>query len=72
MIKVKKECEGQWMVWNTLNMEIADIRTTDEMFMGQHFKRYTVVKSGKRIAIGLEHFQTAKSIASKAVQLATV
>lgn len=68
MTKLIKECEGQWMVWNKETNAVAYIHTTDEMFMGNHKKRYTVSFGGKDIARIVPTFQEARSIATKAVK----
>lgn len=68
-VHVTKECEGRWTVWTQKNglAKCADIVAFDDYFMGNVKRRFRVDVAGKTIDTLIEHFQTAKAVARKAV-----
>jgi len=67
-IKTHKEHDGKWIVWNTESGATADIVAISEYSLLPTKQKYRVDVRGKTIASGIEHFQTAKSKATKAVR----
>lgn len=69
MIKLVKECDGNWLVCNTKNNKCADIVKIYEhnAFKGSR-ARYRVDFNGITINSMIDNFQTARGIASKAVK----
>jgi hypothetical protein len=69
MIKLIKECEGSWCIWNTKNNKCADIVKINEHNAYVKSKsRYRVDFKGSTISSMIDNFQTARGIATKAVK----
>lgn len=69
MIRLIKEYEGKWCVFNSRNGKCADISKINEHHALKGVKpRYRVDHNGKTIGTMLENFQTARGIASRAVR----
>ncbi|GLO68260.1 MULTISPECIES: hypothetical protein [Oceanobacillus] len=69
MIKLIREYDGKWMVYNTQNSKVADILTINEYnYYPQTKTRYRVDYKGETQKSMIEHFSTAKSIAWKIVK----
>lgn len=69
MIKIIKQSESSWCVWNTKTKKCADIVKIEEYnaFIKRN-SRYRVDVSGSTIKSMIENFQTAKNVAYKAVR----
>lgn len=69
MLKVNKEWDGQWLVWNTNTDKIATIVRIDDSFMGKKKPcRYRVDQNGVTVASMLENFAVARKTANKHVR----
>jgi hypothetical protein len=69
MIKIEKEFDGQWVVWDTNTQRTATIVRIDDYFMGQKKKcHYRVDYKGRTVETMIELFHKAKSTASKQVR----
>lgn len=69
MIKMQKEFDGQWIVWDTTTQKTATIIRIDDYFMGKKLpSRYRVDYIGKTVATMLDKFSEAKTIASRQVR----
>ena len=69
-VKVIKEHDGEWYIYNIVTGNGAYIRTINEGgFLASSKKRYRVDNGrGETIASMIDHFATAKSIAMKSVK----
>lgn len=71
MIKVNKENEKTWCVWNTKTGKTADIvKISEYNAFFPNKTRYRVDVSGITVDTLIENFQTAKGVAYKAVKKA--
>lgn len=68
MVKVIKEQEGKWLVWNKKTGKMAEIVAIQDFgYLAKSHKQYRVDVEGKTVETMLDHFQTARSIAVKHV-----
>ena len=67
-IKTIKESDFEWTVWNRTNGETASIIKISEYSLLPTKTKYRVDFNGRTIASMIENFQTAKSVAYKAVK----
>ena len=67
LIKVNKEYDGLWIVWNSENNKMANIIQYEDKMLGNTKKLYRIDISGKTKVSMLDHFQTAKKTARKFV-----
>lgn len=67
-IRVIKEYDGRWTVWNPDNHKTTDIIKFNEYSLLPTNPKYRVDVNEQTIDSCIEHFQTAKSIAIKAVK----
>lgn len=65
MIKVQKECEGEWTVYDEETMKSATIVRFEDRFLGEIINYYRVDGSEGTIESMIEHFQTAKGVATR-------
>ena len=69
MIKTINNNDGTWMVWNQKTNMVADIVTIREYgYLATNKKRYRVDVNGQTVASMIDHFATAKSVATKKVK----
>lgn len=69
MLKLIKEYEGKWFVWNTKTNKCADIiRINGYNPFGKSNPQYRVDVNGKTVESLIDSFQKARGIASKNVQ----
>lgn len=64
-IKLIKEDNNRWILWDKDSGQCIDIFATDSMFMGDHQVQYSVVYCGKRLAGCVDDFTEARRIAKK-------
>jgi len=68
-IKVHKEDDARWIVYNHKSGKTADIVKIEEYGFGVHRKnRYRVDQSGRTVKSMIDHFQTARSAAIQLVK----
>lgn len=66
MIKVKKEYDGVWTVYDTKTKKTATIvKFKDGMPWEKKYSFYRVDVNGQTVASMIDHFQKAKGVASK-------
>lgn len=69
MIKMQKESDGRWIVWDTKTLREATIVRIDDYFMGRKMKsRYRVDYKGVTVETMIDVFHKAKTAASKRVR----
>lgn len=68
-VRVTKQSEGHWMVWTMDDgvCKCADIHAIEEHGFLKGPKRYRVDVAGTTVASMIDHFQTAKKIASEKI-----
>lgn len=63
-IKIVKEYDGKWMVWNKSNGKVADIVRIQEFgILGSSKPRYRVDVSGKTVESLIPNFKSAEKVA---------
>jgi hypothetical protein len=68
-IKLIKESQDVWSVWNNRNGKLATIISIQEFgYLATNKKKYRVDVNGKTIRSMIDHFQKAKAIATKHVK----
>lgn len=68
MIKIQKESEDLWMVYNTETGDVANIVRCQDYMLGEITQFYRVDYRGETEDSLIKNFQKAKSIAIKLVK----